>query len=221
VRNSTASSSRSDAPLIEPMRVNDAVERASAESPDRGALLGVSQSLEQKRTPSREMLLGLRLGTRALEGMNRAVARYAPACCAPMEVLPPEEGPLLVVIADGKGVPMRRPAQDCPRPHRGDPDDGTACLRYDAETARCRHFASHIARAPAACLSSPGSIAATRGGGRGRRPADPHVRERDRLRASAVKEKNRALVSSRALAGIIRKRAVPKYLGSGSWAATG
>src|SRR5262249_49906537 len=67
---------------------------------------------------SLEMLLGLRLGTRALEGMSRAVAAYAPAFRAALEVPPPEdEGPLLVVTADGKGVPMRRPPQDGPRPH--------------------------------------------------------------------------------------------------------
>src|SRR5947209_8282655 len=28
-----------------------------------------------------------------------------------------EEGPILVVTADGKGVPMRRPPQDGPKPH--------------------------------------------------------------------------------------------------------
>jgi hypothetical protein len=67
---------------------------------------------------SLEMLLGLRLGTRALEGMNRAVAAYAPAFQASLEVPPPqEEGSLLVVTADGKGVPMRRPPQDGPKPH--------------------------------------------------------------------------------------------------------
>jgi hypothetical protein len=67
---------------------------------------------------SLEMLLGLRLGTRAMEGMNRAVAAYAPAFQASLEVPPPdEEGPLLVVTADGKGVPMRRPPQDGPKPH--------------------------------------------------------------------------------------------------------
>jgi hypothetical protein len=50
--------------------------------------------------------------------MNRAVAVYAPAFQASMEVPPPdEEGPLMVVTADGKGVPMRRPPQDGPRPH--------------------------------------------------------------------------------------------------------
>jgi hypothetical protein len=67
---------------------------------------------------SLEMLLGLRLGTRTLEGMSRAVAGNAPAFQASLEVPPPaEEGPLLVVTADGKGVPMRRPTQDGPRPH--------------------------------------------------------------------------------------------------------
>jgi len=67
---------------------------------------------------SLEMLLGLRLGTRALEGMNRAMAAYAPAFQASSEVPPPaEEGPLLVVTADGKGVPMRRPPQEGPKPH--------------------------------------------------------------------------------------------------------
>ena len=67
---------------------------------------------------SLEMLLGLRLGTRALEGMSRAVAGYAPAFQASLEMPPPaEEGPLLIVTADGKGVPMRRPPQDGPNPH--------------------------------------------------------------------------------------------------------
>jgi hypothetical protein len=67
---------------------------------------------------SLEMLLGLRLGTRALEGLNRAVAGYAPAFQASLEAPPPaEEGPLLVVTADGKGVPMRRETQDGPKPH--------------------------------------------------------------------------------------------------------
>jgi hypothetical protein len=67
---------------------------------------------------SLEMLLGSRLGTRALEGINRAMAAYAPAFQASLEVPPPdEEGPLLVVTADGKGVPMRRPPQDGPKPH--------------------------------------------------------------------------------------------------------
>src|SRR5512143_2789245 len=64
------------------------------------------------------MLLGLRLGRRTLEQINRAVASYAPAFRETIEPpLPHEEGPLLVVTADGKGVPMRRPPQDGPKPH--------------------------------------------------------------------------------------------------------
>lgn len=79
--------------------------------------LGLKESFAEAGS-SLEMLLGLRLGTRALEGMNRAVSAYAPAFQASLEVPPPdEEGPLLVVTADGKGVPMRRPTQDGPRPH--------------------------------------------------------------------------------------------------------
>jgi hypothetical protein len=46
------------------------------------------------------------------------VARYAPAFQGAVEVSPPqEEGPLLIVTADGKGVPMRRPPREGPRPH--------------------------------------------------------------------------------------------------------
>jgi hypothetical protein len=67
---------------------------------------------------SLEMLLGLRLGSRTLEHMSRAVAGYAPAFHGALPLpSPEEEGPLLVVTADGKGVPMRRPPHDGPRPH--------------------------------------------------------------------------------------------------------
>src|SRR3954454_7083785 len=70
---------------------------------------------------SLEMLLGLRLGTRALEQMNRAVASYAPSFQASLEPPPAcDEGPLMVVTADGKGVPMRRPEaeeEEGPKPH--------------------------------------------------------------------------------------------------------
>jgi hypothetical protein len=68
---------------------------------------------------SLEMLLGLKPGARTLEHMSREVAGCAPAFQEALP-LPPhqEEGPLLVVTADGKGVPMRRPPQDGPRPHR-------------------------------------------------------------------------------------------------------
>src|SRR4051794_34983627 len=68
---------------------------------------------------SLEVLLGLNLGTRTLEHMSRTVAGYAPASHAALPSPPPEEeGPLLVVTADGKGVPMRRPPQEGPKPHR-------------------------------------------------------------------------------------------------------
>jgi hypothetical protein len=50
--------------------------------------------------------------------MSREVAGYAPAFQDALPVPPPEEeGPLLVVTADGKGVPMRRPPQEGPKPH--------------------------------------------------------------------------------------------------------
>src|SRR3954447_21750978 len=67
------------------------------------------------------MLLGLRLGTRALEQMNRVVASYPPSCQGARETPPAcEEAPLMVVTADGKGVPMRRPEPEeerGPKPH--------------------------------------------------------------------------------------------------------
>lgn len=67
---------------------------------------------------SLEMLLGLRVGVRALEQMNRVVAGHARSFQDALEPPPPdEEGPLMVVTADGKGVPMRRPEPDRPKPH--------------------------------------------------------------------------------------------------------
>src|SRR5262249_25459322 len=71
------------------------------------------------------MLLGLRLGARALEGgaggwegRTGAGAEQARPSRASWEGPPPEEGgPLVVVPADGKGVPMRRPPQEGPKPH--------------------------------------------------------------------------------------------------------
>jgi hypothetical protein len=68
---------------------------------------------------SLEMLLGLRVGVRALEQMNRVVAGQAPSFQNSLEPPPTcEEGPLMVVTADGKGVPMRRPEpDDTPKPH--------------------------------------------------------------------------------------------------------
>src|SRR4051794_8434054 len=67
---------------------------------------------------SLEMLLGLRVGVRALEQMNRVVAGHARSFQDSQEPPPPEEeGPLMVVTADGKGGPMRRPEEDGPKPH--------------------------------------------------------------------------------------------------------
>src|SRR5512135_2268317 len=67
---------------------------------------------------SLEMLLGLRLGRRTLEQMNRTVASYALAFRAAIDPpSPEEEGTLLVVTGDGKGVPMRKPEPDESQPH--------------------------------------------------------------------------------------------------------
>jgi hypothetical protein len=67
---------------------------------------------------SLQTVLRLRLGVRTLEHMSQELADFV----APFrsEIEPPpttEEGPILVVTADGKGVPMRRPPQDGPKPH--------------------------------------------------------------------------------------------------------
>jgi hypothetical protein len=69
---------------------------------------------------SLETLLGLRLGSRTLEKMNQDVAGFATAFRASIDPPPAdEEGPILVVTADGKGVPMRRPPEAEPKPrHR-------------------------------------------------------------------------------------------------------
>jgi hypothetical protein len=66
---------------------------------------------------SLEMLLGLKPGARTPEPMSRTVAGDGAAF---WDALPPpdEEASLLVVTADGKGVPMRRPPQEALRPHR-------------------------------------------------------------------------------------------------------
>ena len=67
----------------------------------------------QEAGGSLEVLLGLRLGTRTLEEMNQRMAGFAEAYRdnqpAPQ---PQQEGPILVVTADAKGVAMRRPLQE-------------------------------------------------------------------------------------------------------------
>jgi hypothetical protein len=68
----------------------------------RGAFAEAVASLEE--------LLGMRPSVRSLEQMNRDLASAAPAFRR--EQPPPpaaQEGPILVVTADGKGVPLRQP----------------------------------------------------------------------------------------------------------------
>ena len=76
---------------------------------------------------SLETLLGLRLYSRTLEHMNRVVAESATPFRETIGPPPAEEeGPLLVITADGKGVPMRRPEPDGPKPrphHRRTPGE--------------------------------------------------------------------------------------------------
>lgn len=69
---------------------------------------------------SLETLLGLRLGSRTLEHMNQEPAGFVVPFRDAVDPPPAvEEGPVLVVTADGKGVPMRRPAPEGPRRHHG------------------------------------------------------------------------------------------------------
>ncbi len=67
---------------------------------------------------SLQTLLRLKLGVRALEHMNQEMAKSVVPFRDATEPPPAaEEGPLLVVTADGKGVPMRRPPQEGPKSH--------------------------------------------------------------------------------------------------------
>ena len=67
---------------------------------------------------SLQTLLRLRLGVHTLERMSQEMADSVVPFREAIEPPPAaEEGPILVVTADGKGVPMRRPAQDGPKPH--------------------------------------------------------------------------------------------------------
>jgi hypothetical protein len=63
-------------------------------------------------------ILGLRLGSRTLEHMNQGLASFVAPFREAIEPPPAEEeGPILVITADGKGVPMRRPIGEGPRRH--------------------------------------------------------------------------------------------------------
>lgn len=66
-----------------------------------------------------EMLLGLRLSVRSLEAMNRRLDASTEVFRSQQAPLPQaEEGSLLVVTSDGKGVPMRRPVPRSPTRHQ-------------------------------------------------------------------------------------------------------
>lgn len=63
-------------------------------------------------------LLRLRVGVHTLERMSQELADSVVPFREAIEPPPAaEEGPILVVTADGKGVPMRRPPQGGPKPH--------------------------------------------------------------------------------------------------------
>jgi hypothetical protein len=84
---------------------------------DWGQRLGLKGSFAEAGQ-SLEMLLGLRVGVRAPEQMSRVVAGHAPSFQDSLEPpLASEDGPLMVVTADGTGVPMRRPEEDGPKAH--------------------------------------------------------------------------------------------------------
>jgi hypothetical protein len=74
----------------------------------KGAFAEAAQSLHD--------LLGLQPSVRSLEHMNQTVAEFT-ASFADHRPTPPAaaEGELVVLTADGKGVPMRRPRSDAPR----------------------------------------------------------------------------------------------------------
>jgi hypothetical protein len=63
--------------------------------------------------------LGVKPSVRSAEAMNRQMARHAMDFRVSQKPpLPDEEGLLIVVTADGKGVPMRRPLEDRTRSNR-------------------------------------------------------------------------------------------------------
>jgi hypothetical protein len=67
---------------------------------------------------SLQTLLRLRIGVHTLERMSQEMADSVVPFREAIESPPAtEEGPILVVTADGKGVPMRRPVQDGPKRH--------------------------------------------------------------------------------------------------------
>jgi hypothetical protein len=78
----------------------------------------VVQDSFEESSRSLETLLGLDLAVRTLEHMNQAMATWTVSFRSE-QLAPPaaEEGTILVVTADGKGVPMRRPLGERVRGH--------------------------------------------------------------------------------------------------------
>jgi hypothetical protein len=65
--------------------------------------------------------LGIQVGVGTAQHMNRTMAQYAPGFRLSQGVPTPEEdGELLVITADGKGVPMRRPLEERLRDERNE-----------------------------------------------------------------------------------------------------
>ena len=78
----------------------------------------VVQDSFEESSRSLETLLGLDLGVRTLEHMNQVMATWTVSFRSEQLAPPPaEEGTILVVTADGKGVPMRRPLDERVRGH--------------------------------------------------------------------------------------------------------
>lgn len=81
---------------------------------DWGQMLGVETSFA-KAKELLENILSVKIPVDSLERTNRAMAGDVPSFRESRPApLPKEEGPILVVTADNKGIPMRRPAGQSP-----------------------------------------------------------------------------------------------------------
>lgn len=81
---------------------------------DWGQSFCIEESYEQSQRKL-ERILRLRLTVRSLEHMNQQMSQAVPLFLASRPAPPPkEEGSILVVTVDGKGVPMRREASERP-----------------------------------------------------------------------------------------------------------
>ena len=83
-------------------------------------------------------ILGLKLGVSALERMNRALAEAMDDFSAQTPASPSTAGEFIVVSADGKGVPMRKAADQLPiRAHDGVTEDRRWTGRKWRSSVRC------------------------------------------------------------------------------------